>query len=55
MEQHFEARHFGRVFPGHLDNMYLVEALNVRPPGGLAEQGSYMFIQIQTMLCDCLC
>ena len=25
-------RHFGRVFPGHLDNMYLVEALNAPPP-----------------------
>ena len=22
-------RHLGRVFPGHLENMYLVEALNV--------------------------
>lgn len=28
------SRHFGRVLPGHLENMYLVEALNVRYPWG---------------------
>ncbi|CAE7653349.1 cpr-8, partial [Symbiodinium sp. CCMP2456] len=27
-ESRVNATHFGRVFPGHLDNMYLVEALN---------------------------
>ena len=32
--QQVASRHFGRVLPGHLENMYLVEALNVGYPSG---------------------